>query len=460
MSTPDRVPGGTPPTPRHDHVPADASDRSAGDRPVGRHPLRRETDGWLERWLATVADLARLHGSHPMLDAVIDEQVGRQVRIGDHWLTDFTSSAYLGLDLDPDVRIAVSGYLEAWGSHPGRPRMLGSPAPYERLETELALLVGAEDALLFPGITLTHLSVVPLLAGAGAVFLDARAHKALSDGAMIARSHGATLMRFRHGDLDHLEGLLRSTPARPRLILTPGVDPTTGNAADTRGLARLARESDALLYLDDAHGFGVLGERGSDELCEWGKRGNGVVRHQGEGYENLIVVAGSSHAYPSMPAFLALPSDLKAFMKVAAPPYACSEPPSVAAIAASLAGLEANERRGDLARYEAFRKTRRVLERIHRLALFTPNGSGLPIVGVLLGDRRDIDPAGRYLFDRGIHATIALPPLVPKDEVGFRFHITAAHRDDEIDRLCDALTELDERFVLGHRTEGDRAAHR
>ncbi|HEX5627410.1 MAG TPA: pyridoxal phosphate-dependent aminotransferase family protein, partial [Actinomycetota bacterium] len=66
-------------------------------------PLRRESDGWLERWMATVEDLARLKSSHPMLDAVIDEQEGRRIRIGDHWLADFASCNYLGLDLDQEV---------------------------------------------------------------------------------------------------------------------------------------------------------------------------------------------------------------------------------------------------------------------------------------------------------------------------------------------------------------------
>jgi hypothetical protein len=72
-------------------------------RPLRDKPLRRESDGWLERWMATVEDLARLKASHPMLDAVIDEQEGRRIRIGDHWLADFASCNYLGLDLDQEV---------------------------------------------------------------------------------------------------------------------------------------------------------------------------------------------------------------------------------------------------------------------------------------------------------------------------------------------------------------------
>src|ERR671924_490674 len=89
------------------------------------HPHRRETDEWLDRWMASVADLARLKRSHPMMDAVIDEVDGRLIRIGDHWLADFASCNYLGFDLDREIIDAVPAYLEAWGTHRAWP---GCPA--------------------------------------------------------------------------------------------------------------------------------------------------------------------------------------------------------------------------------------------------------------------------------------------------------------------------------------------
>jgi hypothetical protein len=94
---------------------------------IGPQPLRRQTDGWLERWMETVADLARLKDSHPMLDAVINEQNGRRIRIGDRWLFDFASCNYLGFDLDPEIIAAVPEYLSRWGTHPSWSRLIGSP---------------------------------------------------------------------------------------------------------------------------------------------------------------------------------------------------------------------------------------------------------------------------------------------------------------------------------------------
>ncbi len=222
--------------------------------------------------MASVADLGRLRASHPMLDAVIDQVDGRRIRIGDRWLTDFASCNYLGFDLDREIIEAVPQFLDDWGTHPSWSRLLGSPVIYEQLEERLARLLGCEDTLLLPTITHIHMSVIPVLAGSGTIFLDGRAHKTIFDGAMVAAGHGATLQRFRHNDAEDLEELLRQAPPEPRIIVMDGVNSMTGNAPDVGAFARLAREHDALLYVDDAHGFGVIGERCADELCHYGTR--------------------------------------------------------------------------------------------------------------------------------------------------------------------------------------------
>jgi 8-amino-7-oxononanoate synthase len=449
MSTPQLEP----PVP-HGRRRTDRLDRRETDiqspRRVAAKPLRRESDNWLDRWMATVADLARLKESHPMLDAVIDEQRGRKIRIGDHWLADFASCNYLGFDLDEEIIAAIPEYVAKWGTHPSWSRLLGSPVLYEEIEEKVTALMGAEDTLLLPTITHIHMSVIPVLAGAGVIFLDGRAHKTIYDGAMIARGHGATIERFRHNDHEHLEELLKASTITPRMIAIDGVNSMTGNAPDIRAMARLAREHDAILYVDDAHGFGVIGERSPDELCEWGTKGNSVVRHQGETYENVILVAGFSKAYSSLLSFLSLPTRLKDVLKVAAPPYLYSGPSPVASLATTMVGLEVNERRGDAYRYDMYRKTKRVMDRLHELDIYTPNQTGFPLIEVPLANHEDIDTVGRYLFDRGVYVTMAAYPLVPKDEVGFRIQVTAANGDDEIDRLCEVLGELHERFELQH----------
>jgi len=416
--------------------------------PAQERPLRRSDDRWLDKWLRTTKDLARLQYSHPMVDAVIDEIDGRLIRIGNHWLVDFASCNYLGFDLEPEIIDAIPEYLDRWGTHPSWSRLLGSPILYEEIEARLTELVGSADSLVLPTITHIHTSVIPVLAGEGTIFLDGRAHKTIYDGCSLARAHGATVQRFQHDDPDHLESLLRQSTVAPRLICMDGVNSMTGNAPDLVTFARLARQYEALLYVDDAHGFGVVGERGPDELCSYGMRGNSIIRHLGEDYESVVLVGGFSKAYSSLLAFIACPPELKQFLKTAAPPYLYSGPSPVASLATVLEGLKLNERKGDELRLDLHRNTRRVLDRLSELGIATPNTSGYPIIEVPLANHEDIDALGTYLFDRGIYVTMAAYPLVPRNEVGFRLQITASNTREQIENLISALGELADRFQL------------
>lgn len=403
---------------------------------------------WIDRWLAACSELAELERSNPMTDAVVDEIDGRMIRIGDQWLADFASCNYLGFDLDPEIIAAVPEYLERWGTHPSWSRMLGSPVLYEEIEHRLIELLGCEDALVLPTITLIHFSVIPVLAGDGTIFVDNRAHKTIYDGCQFASARGATVKRFRFEDPDDLEQLLRQDGSSTRLVCMDGVNSMTGNAPDLADFARLARRYDAMLYVDDAHGFGVIGERVDDEPCPYGVRGNSVVRYCGESYDRVVLVSGFSKSYSSLAAFVACPTQLKELLRTAAPPYLYSGPSPIASLATVLAGLEVNEARGDAIRTDLWGKTAQVLECLDRLGVHTPNRSGFPIVEVPLARHEDIDAAGRFLFENGIYVTLAAYPLVPKSEVGFRIQVTAANTQAEIEQLIDVLGKLAERFEL------------
>jgi 8-amino-7-oxononanoate synthase len=419
--------------------------------PVARRP-------WLDHWLETCSDLAALQASHPMVDAVIDEIDGRMIRVGEQWLADFASCNYLGFDLDREIIEAVPAYLDAWGTHPSWSRLLGSPVLYEQIEDRLTDLLGCEDTLVLPTITHIHLSTIPLLAASGTIFLDARAHKTIYDGCQAARARGAAVRRFRFEDPGHLDELLGAERDPTRLVCMDGVNSMTGNPPDLPAFAEVARRHGALLYVDDAHGFGVIGERRPDETSPYGARGNSIVRHFDDSYDNLVLVGGFSKAYSSLLAFIACPKPVKDMLKVAAPPYLYSGPSPVASLATVLAGFDVNERRGDALRANVHRLTARTLDGLSRLGVHTPNRSGLPIVEVPLRDHRQIDSVGRFLFERGVYVTLAAYPLVPKDEVGFRVQLTAANTDAEVDAMLAAIGELAARGEL--RPAGEPPAMR
>ena len=389
-----------------------------------------------------MSDLSALKAAHPMMDAVIDEIDGRMIRVGDQWLADFASCNYLGFDLDPEIIERVPAFLEQWGTHPSWSRLLGSPVLYEEIEERLTELLGSEDSLVLPTITHIHMSVIPLLAASGTIFLDARAHKTIYDGCQIAKARGAAVRRFRFEDPDHLDSLLSQERDPTRLVCMDGVNSMTGNAPDLVAFAEVARRHGALLYVDDAHGFGVIGERAADEPCPYGVRGNSIVRYAGESYDNVVLVGGFSKAYSSLLAFIACPTDVKDLLKVAAPPYLYSGPSPVASLATVIAGFDVNDARGDELRARLWRLSERVLTALRALDVETPNRSSLPIIEVPLRDHRRIDAVGRFLFDRGVYVTLAAYPLVPKDEVGFRIQLTAANTDGEVDTLIAALETL------------------
>lgn len=408
---------------------------------------------WVEHWLETCRDLSALTATHPMMDAVIEEIDGRMIRVGDRWLADFASCNYLGFDLDREIIEAVPAALDAWGTHPSWSRLLGSPVLYEQIEERLTELLGCEDSLVLPTITHIHMSVIPLLAASGTIFLDERAHKTIYDGCQVAKARGAAVRRFRFEDPDHLDQLMGAERDPTRLVCMDGVNSMTGNPPDLVAFAEVARRHGALLYVDDAHGFGVIGERGPAESSPYGLRGNSIVRHAGETYDNLVLVGGFSKSYSSLLAFIACPTEVKQMLKVAAPPYLYSGPSPVASLATVLAGFDVNERRGDALRARLYALTAKLLTGMARIGVSTPNRSGLPIVEIPLRDHRRIDEVGRYLFEHGVYVTLAAYPLVPKAEVGFRAQLTAANTEAEVDALLGALEGLADRGLL--RSPGD-----
>ncbi|MEU4167959.1 aminotransferase class I/II-fold pyridoxal phosphate-dependent enzyme [Streptomyces sp. NPDC026665] len=423
---------------------------SDGTRPYGVRPDGTQTENTRRsrRW----RDLEHLRQTSPMSDAVLDEVRGRHIRSGDHWLIDFASCNYLGFDCDPEIIQAIEPAVRRWGTHPSWSRLIGSPRLYPDIEERLADLLGAPDTLLLPTLTLIHASVIPALAGQGHVFVEATAHRTVFDGCVGARGQGATLHRFHAGRPDELAAMLDAVPAElPRLVCLDGVNSMTGNIPDLPRLTEVCRPRNALLYVDDAHGFGVIGERGPNESCPYGDRGNSIVRHSGESYEGIVLVGGFSKAYSSLLAFVALPSALKDRLKTAAGPYLYSGPSPTASLATAMAGLDVNDSRGDEIRADLYRKTGRVLDHLEELGVGTLNTDRLPIIEIPLADADDLDAVGGFLWDNGIYVTLAAYPLVPRDRVGFRLQLTALNSDEDVDRLNDTLTRLTERYRLRPR---------
>jgi 8-amino-7-oxononanoate synthase len=223
---------------------------------------------------------------------------------------------------------------------------------------------------------------------------------------VIARARGATVHRFRSGDVRHAERLLRGPAAAPRVLCMDG------GQLDDRQPARPARlrrpGPRARRPAVRGRRPRLRGHRGAHRLRPQpdGRKGNAVVRWFGESSDHVVLAAGFSKAYSSLLAFLAFPTTLKRYLKVMVPSYVYGGPvrrwprwPR------PCWGLEVNRRRGDDLRAQLHHRTRLLLDHLDKLGVATSNVSGFPLVELALADAADLDAVGRHLFDRGIYVT-------------------------------------------------------
>ncbi|MGE0878503.1 MAG: aminotransferase class I/II-fold pyridoxal phosphate-dependent enzyme [Acidimicrobiia bacterium] len=378
----------------------------------------------------------------PQINLVVDEQIGRRVRHEGRWLVDFASCNYLGLDLHPAVIAAVAPALQQWGVHPSWTRAVASPRPYVELEQRLADLIGAPDTLVFPTVTLLHMGVLPRLTGSGGTLLvDAEAHNSIQEAALLTRARGAHVVVFPHDDLSALEAELAQSRVGTRVIAIDGVYSMSGESPDLRRYQTLAERYDAIVYVDDAHGIGVIGSAPS-ESAPYGRGGGGAVRNQGVSYDRLVYVGGMSKAFSSMAAFISCATPAERDLYRMSSSLVFSGPIPVASLASGIAALDVNVREGDALRAELYRLTKRLIDGIHTIGLVTDSDTYFPIVNVPLGSGSNVASACDVLWRHGIIVTPSVFPAAPLGRGGVRFSITAANTDADVDKALDALDEV------------------
>jgi len=370
-----------------------------------------------------------------MFDADAVQIDGRMIRVGERWVADFASCNYLGFDLDEEIMASVEPALHTWGVHPSWCRLVASPNLYARCEEAIAELLGAEDFLILPTVTLVHIGVIPALVGKnGAMFLDKFGHMTMYQAAKMARDSGAKLSSFPQDRYDELEEQLHAhRTVEKKLILVDGVYSMTGRYVDLPRLVALAKQHDAIVYVDDAHGSGVVGEQPTEEM-PYGLRGNGLVRRAGLRYEddNILYVGGFSKAFSSLAAGIACSKATKAFLKAYATPYDLSGPCPTASLATLLAAVHVNETRGDALRKQLLALTQIAVRGLRELGFHVDNDNDFPILSVWCGDNERLIEASRILFDAGVLLTLGPYPMIPKGKEELRITITAANTEEQV----------------------------
>ena len=340
----------------------------------------------------------------------------------------FCSNDYLGLAAHPDLVEAARDGASALGVGAGASHLvLGHTSAHHALETALARFTTLPAALLFASGYMANLGLVTVLAGRGdAVFADKLNHASLNDAALLSR---AELKRYAHADLKALERLLDTSRARRKVIVTDAVFSMDGDIAPVQGLLDLAERHDAWLVLDDAHGFGVLGEGG-----------RGVLEHAGLNSPRIAYMATLGKAAGVYGAFVAGERELidTLVQRARTYVYTTATPPLIAcALLKSLELIERESwRRAHLATLVA------ALKAGLRDAPWTLLPSDTAIQPLVVGESRDALTVAERLAAQGLLVPAIRPPTVPRGTARLRISLSADHRVEDVERLAAALTAL------------------
>jgi 8-amino-7-oxononanoate synthase len=337
----------------------------------------------------------------------------------------FCSNDYLGLAADPRLSAAANEGIARYGVGGGASHLiLGHSTAHHELEEALARFVRQPRALLFSTGYMANMGVVSALTGRGdAIFADRLNHASLNDAALVSR---AAFKRYAHNDLDALERLLKITPARRRLVVTDAVFSMDGDIAPVAALLELCERHDAYLFVDDAHGFGVLGEAG-----------RGTLAHFNMASDRIIYMATLGKAAGVAGAFVAgnetlietLIQNARTYI------YTTATPPLLAhALLTSLQIIADEEWRRE--------RLRALIVQLREglaAAPWTLMTSDTPIQPLLVGGNDEALALSATLAAAGLLVPAIRPPTVPQGTARLRISLSADHEAADVARLVEAL---------------------
>lgn len=380
----------------------------------------------LEADLRSLEDAGRLRQRHTVEARAA---ATTRVRVGDTELLAFCSNDYLGLADHPRVVEAFVAAAGEWGVGSGASHLVsGHCREHHQLEQELAAFTRRERALLFSTGYMANLAVVTTLLGRGdRIYMDRLNHASLLDAGLAS---GARFARYSHGDTESLAERMRRADGARAMVVTDGVFSMDGDVAPLAGLAEVCRKHQASLFVDDAHGIGVLGAGGG-----------GAVEAAGLDAQDVPILMGTlGKALGTFGAFVAgsQPMVETLLQRGRSYVYTTALPPAVAAASRAALRVMQDEpwrRERVLAHVERFRRGAAELG----VALLD---SQTPIQPVVLGGESDAVAASEALRLLGLWVPAIRPPTVPVGSSRLRITFSAAHSEAEVDRLLEALATL------------------
>jgi len=372
----------------------------------------------------------------------VDTPCGTEIQIGGKALLAFCSNDYLGLANHPELIAALSEGATRFGTGSGASHLIsGHHIIHDELEAKLASTQSGAipnvRALFFSTGYLANISAITALSLIGkdktSIYSAALNHASLIDGIRLARGRGSVNLHvFDHHHLAALENILRNDSAPHKLIVTDGVFSMDGDLAPVQELLRLANQYDALLMIDDAHGFGVLG-----------KHGYGLLEDQTICSDRIIYIGTLGKAAGLNGAFVCAHEKIIAWLIQKARPYiysTASSPALAFAVLRSISlmeGEKGQELRALLQQNIALWKKESTFTRWKRLE------SDTAIQPIMVGSNETALQLARALDQFGYWIPAIRPPTVPKGKARLRMTLSAAHTKEQIEGLCNVLSELE-----------------
>ncbi|MBM4001938.1 MAG: pyridoxal phosphate-dependent aminotransferase family protein [Planctomycetes bacterium] len=366
----------------------------------------------------------------------MDDQ--RRMRIGSQEMVNFGSDSFLGLDRDRRLHQAITDCLSEWGTHNGASRAFSNCALGGQAEQRLARWLGVEDTLIFTSVTLANTGLIPaLVSKRDLLVVDRHSHNSIQEAAKIAASNGVTVRELYPCLPETLESLLQSEHYDACLVAVDGVYSMSGQIPPLAELDRVARAHRGLLYVDDAHGIGVIGDRG---------RG---AAHRALGtLQNVLMVGSLSKAFSCLGGFVTCKrGELKRILKIKSNTFIFGgpvPPPYLAAIIAACDILESADYDRLIAQLRML--IERLVDGIRNLGMQVLGGES-PIVSVTIGDIEKTFRAGKWLFDHGYYVQSATYPAVPINGGLLRIQVNANHTAEQIDGLIQAIGKMKQCLV-------------
>ncbi|MBU1692143.1 MAG: pyridoxal phosphate-dependent aminotransferase family protein [Gammaproteobacteria bacterium] len=370
----------------------------------------------------------------------------------------FSTNNYLGLATSQRLIGKAREGLEQFGVGNCESRLLGGDLDiYRDLEAKLATLKHKESALLFATGYLTNLGVLSALVKTSQLarlygfkpvrrysytyFSDEYNHISIREG---IRMSGADKVSYRHLDLDHLESKLKACVDREKIIVSDGVFSQDGDIAPLPGLLELAELYDATVYIDDAHGTGVLGEHGG-----------GTSEYFNAYSPRLIQMGTLSKAYGAIGGFIATESHISEILRLTSSAYGFTStlPPDQAFAVSEAIDMSQDEPER---RKRLWENQRYFVSRVEKSGYHIVS-KATPIVPVFIGDERKCDRMAALLKDEGIHVDAVKFPAVGLKQSRLRFIMNANHTRAQIDKLVEVLESLAQTFAMSEELRSKKS---